>query len=430
MVGSEPMTHTFQLGAEFARELDEQDELRSFRDEFVIGDPDLIYLDGNSLGRLPVATARRMRDLVEHEWGKELIRGWNSGWWMAPNRVGEKIARLVGAQPDEVIVSDSTSVNLFKLAVAALRRQAGRQRVVSDVFNFPSDLYILQGAINLLGGQHELVLMQSADTIHIGDDEVQRAIDGRTALVELSHVAFKSGFRYDMQAVTRRAHEVGALVIWDLCHSVGAMPIELDACGADMAVGCTYKYLNGGPGAPAFLFVRRDLQMKLSSPLRGWIGQENPFAFDLQYKPAAGMRRWLTGSPNILSLSAIEPSVDLMLRAGIERIYAKSVMLTEYAIFLFDHHLAPRGFTLGSPRDARRRGSHISIRHPQAYRIDRAMIERMNVIPDFRAPDNIRLGLVPLYTSFPQVHDAVERIARIVDEKTYEDFSPERLTVT
>jgi kynureninase len=424
------VTYNFQLGAECARQLDAQDELKSFRDEFVIDDPDLIYLDGNSLGRMPKATATRMRELVEDEWGKGLIRGWNRGWWTAPNRIGEKIARLIGAKPHEVIVSDSTSVNLFKLAVAALRMQIGRTRVVSDVFNFPSDLYILQGALDVLGNRHELVLMPSADTVTMSADTIRTHINEQTALVELSHVTFKSGFLYDMPAVTRRAHDVGALVLWDLCHSVGAVPMSLNESGADMAIGCTYKYLNGGPGAPAFLYVREDLQAKLQQPIWGWIGQRNPFAFDLPYQPADGMQHFLTGTPNIFSLSAIEPAVDMLLRASIERVRAKSVQLTAYMIFLIDHVLASRGFTLGSPRAANLRGSHVSIRHPEAYRINRAMSERLNVIPDFRTPDNIRLGLAPLYTTFGEVHEAVQRIARIVDEKVYEAFSAERATVT
>ena len=424
------MTYTYQPGAEFARSLDEADELKMLRDEFVITDPETIYLDGNSLGRLPKATSERMRQVVDHEWGERVINGWNEGWFDAPRRIGEKIAQLVGAKEGQVVVSDSTSVNLFKLVVAALQLQGNRDRIVSDRMNFPSDLYIMQGAIELLGGQHELVTIDAKDSVHPDLDKLYGLIDERTALVELSHVMFKSGYLYDMQKITRHAHEVGALVIWDLCHSVGAMPIELDASGADMAVGCTYKYLNGGPGSPAFLYLRRRLQSKFEQPIWGWFGQRNPFDFGLQYKPAAGMQRFMTGTPNILSLSAIEPAVDLILRAGIERVRAKSIMLTEYMIYLFDQQLASRGFKLGTPRDAERRGSHISIKHAEAYRIDRAMIERMQVIPDFRTPDNIRMGLVPLYTTFAEVHEAVQRIAAIVDDKQYEAIAKERLAVT
>ena len=420
----------FEVGEAFARNLDMQDELNSFRDEFVIADPDLIYLDGNSLGRLPKATVPLLRQLVESEWGDGLIRGWNRGWWDAPRRIGEKIASLIGAKPHEVIVADSTSVNLFKLAMGALRLQEKRSRVVSDVFNFPSDLYVLQGVISVLGGRHELVLMESKDSIHMEDSEIQKAVNDRTALVELSHVTFKSGFLYDMERVTRLAHEAGALVIWDLCHSAGALPVRLNACGADMAIGCTYKYLNAGPGAPAFLFVREDLQEKLGSPVWGWLGQENPFGFDLQYRPAPGINRFLAGSSPILSMTAVEPSVELVQRAGTDRLRAKSVRLTEYLIFLYDRFLSSRGFVLGSPRDERRRGSQVSIRHADAFRIIRAMIEDMKVIPDFRAPDNIRLGLTPLYISFSEVWEAVQRIAHIIDHKVHERFTHEKPPVT
>ncbi|MBI3731903.1 MAG: kynureninase [Chloroflexi bacterium] len=418
------------MGEDFARELDRQDELSSFRQEFVIADPHLIYLDGNSLGRLPRATAQHVRALVEQQWGEGLIRGWNTGWFDAPHRIGGKIAQLVGAKPGEVVVSDSTSVNLFKLIVAALRLQAGRNRIVSDTGNFPSDLYIAQGAADIFGGIHQIVLAGSTDRVTPDLDDLYRQIDERTALVTLSHVAFKSGYLYDMEAVTRRAHQAGALVLWDLCHSVGALPVELGACGADLAVGCTYKYLNGGPGAPAFLYVREDLQARLNSPIWGWIGQHRPFDFDMTYRPAAGLQHFLTGTPNILSLSAIEPAVDMILRAGLDRIRRKSVQLTEYLLFLAEQELVPRGFEIGSPRRAAERGSQVSLRHPDAYRINRAMIERMNVIPDFREPDNIRLGLVPLYVSFADVQAAVQRIANIMDERLYEGFGVQRLAVT
>ena len=420
----------FLPGAEFAASLDAADPLRAVRDEFVIDDPELIYLDGNSLGRLPKVTAERMRAVVAQEWGSSVINGWNDGWFDAPRRIGEKIAKLVGAREGQIIVCDSTSVNLFKLAVAALQAQGNRDRVVSDRQNFPSDLYILQGAIDLLGGQHEMVLIDSKDGVHPNIDQLIEMIDERTALVELSHVTFKSGYLYDMQKITRHARDMGALVLWDLCHSVGALPVELDASGADMAIGCTYKYLNGGPGAPAFLYVRKRIQAKTQQPIWGWMGQKNPFDFGLQYKPAAGMQRFMTGTPNILALSAVEPSVEMIQRAGMDRIRAKSTLLTEYMIYLFDRELAPRGFKLGSPRDPAQRGSHISIRHGDAYRIDRAMIDRMKVIPDFRTPDNIRMGLVPLYTTFSEIHEAVLRIALIIDDKMYEALPKERMAVT
>jgi kynureninase len=421
---------TFEPGAAFARQLDAEDELASFRDGFVIAKPDLIYVDGNSLGRLPRRTMERVQTVVETEWGRDLIQGWNAGWFEAPTRVGEKIARLVGAGPGQVMVSDSTSVNLFKLVMAALALRPERDRIVSDVMNFPSDLYILQGCIHLLGGRHRLHLVPSTDDITVDRQMLFDAIDEQTALVTLSHVTFKSGFLYDAAAVTERAHQAGALVLWDLSHSVGVVPMELDAWNVDLAVGCTYKYLNGGPGSPAFLYVRRDLQEEALSPIWGWFGRRSPFAFDLEYEPTEGVTRFLVGTPPTLSLLAMEPALDLVLEAGLERIRRKSVKLTSYLVYLADTILAPLGFTLGSPRDPTQRGSHVSVRHPEGYRINRALIEEMAVIPDFREPDNIRLGLAPLYTTFTEVWEAVSRIRRVVEERQYLRFSAKRLAVT
>jgi len=420
----------FEPGLAFARRLDAEDALASFREALVIADPDLIYVDGNSLGRLPRRTVERMRTAVEVEWGHDLIRGWNAGWYQAPARVGEKIAQLVGAGPGQVVVSDSTSVNLFKLTMTALAKRPGRDRIVSDVLNFPSDLYILQGCVRLLGDRHHLHLVPSADGITVDQQALFDAMDERTALVTLSHVTFKSGFLYDAAAVTEQAHQVGALVLWDLSHSVGAVPVELDRWGVDLAVGCTYKYLNGGPGAPAFLYVRRDLQEEALSPIWGWFGQRSPFDFDLEYEPTEGVGRFLIGTPPILSLLAMESALDLLLEAGLERIRRKSVRLTSYLIYLVDTVLAPLGFVLGSPRDPARRGSHVSIQHPEGYRINRALIEEMGVLPDFREPDNIRLGLVPLYTSFAEVWEAVDRIRRVVEEERHLRYPTERLPVT
>jgi kynureninase len=420
----------FEPGLEFARRLDAGDQLAAFRDEFALADPELLYVDGNSLGRLPVSTVTRMREVVERQWGRDLISSWNADWWEAPRRLGEKVAALVGAGPGQVVLSDSTSVNLFKLVMAALSLRPGRERIVSDTFNFPSDLYILQGCIRLLGDRHSLTLVPSADGISADSGALSAAIDERTAVVILSHVVFKSGYLYDATAVTERAHAVGALVLWDLSHAVGAVPVELDWWGADLAVGCTYKYLNGGPGSPAFLYVRRALQENVSSPIWGWHGQRQPFAFDLNYTPAEGVSRFLAGTPPILSLLALEPALDLTLQAGIDRIRQKSVRLTSYLVDLYDAMLAPMGFTLGSPRDPDRRGSHVSIRHPDAYRINRALIEEMRVVPDFREPDNIRLGLPPLYTSFTDVWQTVERIRQTVIEQRHLRYAVARTTVT
>jgi kynureninase len=431
----------FNPSRDFARQLDTQDELASFRSQFVITNPDLIYLDGNSLGRLPKAAAERVSAAVA-EWGSDLIRGWNKRWWDSPTRVGEKIARLVGAGPGQVIVSDSTSVNLYKTVMAAMALHPQRGRIVTDALNFPSDLYVLQGVIRQLSpstlhgksrawGRHQIVRIESQDGDVSPDlDALASAVDENTSLVTLSHVTFKSGYLYEMAAITEMAHRKGALVLWDLCHSVGALPIQLDRCNADFAIGCTYKYLNGGPGSPAFLYVRRDLQDQAISPIWGWWGQKSPFAFDLDYTPAPGVKRFLAGSQPILSMLALEAALDPLLEAGMDRIRCKSVLLTEYLIYLADTLLAPHGFTLGSPRTPDRRGSHISLRHPEGYRINRALIDEMNVIPDFREPDNIRLGLAPLYTTFGEVWECMDRMRRVVEDRRFEKYPKERLTVT
>jgi len=417
-----------------AQELDKADELRRFRDEFVIPDPDLIYLDGNSLGRLPKKTAGILREAVEHGWGYRLIRVWNDGWFNAPSTIGGKIAGLIGARPDEVILGDSTSVNLFKLVAAAMKYKPDRVKIVSDVLNFPSDLYILQGFIDLLGGRHKLELIPSQDGIAVSNEAVEGAVDSRTALVTFSHVAFKSAFMYDARAVTKIAHQVGALVLWDLSHSAGAVPVELNNWEVDLAVGCTYKYLNGGPGAPAFLYVRRDLQEALTPPIWGWFASQAPFEFELNFRPSSEVNRFSVGTPPMLSMLAIEPAVDLLLEAGIERLREKSNNQSEYLIYLAEQWLYPLGFGLGSPRECSRRGSHVSLKHKEGYRINRALIESgppaVRVIPDFREPDNIRLGIAPIYTTYTEIHRAVSRIRQIVEDNLYMDYSDKRLGVT
>ncbi len=417
-----------------AKHLDNKDELRQFRDEFVIYDPNTIYLDGNSLGRLPRKTIEILKEAVERQWGDRLIRGWNEGWIEASVRIGAKIAHIIGARPDEVIVADATSVNLFKLVIAALRDKPDRTKIVSDELNFPSDLYILQGVIDLMGKYHKLKLVPSNNGIEIDPDAIDNAADGNTALITLTHTCFKSGFVHDMARINKMAHKKGVYVLWDLSHSVGALPIDLNGTDTDLAVGCTYKYLNGGPGSPAFLYVRKDLQKKLMQPIWGWLGSEEPFTFNLNYEPASDMIRFQVGSPPILSMLAIEPGLDILLRAGIEKLRKKSVVQGEYLLFLFDQWLAPLGFILGSPEDPGKRGSHVSVRHPEAYRINRALIEAkppdIKVIPDFRTPDNIRLGIAPAYTSYEDIHRAMQRIKEIVENRIYEQYSDEKMKVT
>lgn len=438
---------TFNTSLPFAQQLDSQDPLAASRDQFVITDPDLIYFDGNSLGRMPKASAERAKQIVDEEWGHDLIRGWNKGWWDAPARIGDKIGQLIGAAPGQVIVSDTTSINLFKLVMSALTYQPQKKRIITDTLNFPSDLYILQGCVEILVGRpasndeslvmvsrpspNQIIRIASLDNDITPDlAALASAINEDTALVTLSHVLFKSGYIYNMQHITDLAHRKGALVLWDLSHSVGALPIQLDQCNADLAIGCTYKYLNGGPGAPAFLYVNKKLQEKLSPPIWGWWGQANPFDFGLDYTPAPGAQRFLVGTQPMLSLLTMETSLDSILNAGMDAIRTKSILMTDYASFLTDSLLAPFGFSLGSPRDSAQRGSHISIRHTDGYRINRALIEEMNVIPDFREPDNLRLGFAPLYTSFAEIWEGFNRIKRVMEEKRYEKYPKQKLTVT
>ncbi len=419
----------FEPSLAYAQQLDAQDNLAPFRSDFVFADPDLIYMDGNSLGRLPRQTIDRIRRAVESEWGEDLIRGWNTCWYEAPTRVGEKIAGLIGAAPGQVIMSDSTSINLFKLVMAALAMHPDRPGIVTDELNFPSDIYVLQGCIRLLGDRHRLHLVRSTDGITVNQEALLESIAEDTALVTLSHITFKSGFLHDAAAVTEHAHKAGALVLWDLSHSVGVVPVELDRWGVDLAVGCTYKYLNGGPGAPAFLYVRRELQDVATSPICGWFGHRTPFAFELDYDPPEEIARFLVGTPPILSLAAMEASLEPLLDAGIEPIHEKAMQLTSYLVDLTDTVLSPLGFELASPRDATRRGAHVSLRHEDAYRINRSLIEEMNVLPDFREPDLIRLGLSPLYTSYVDVWKAIDRIRQIVVERRFEEYTKDRLPV-
>ncbi len=413
-----------------AARLDRDDALARFRKAFVVDDPDLIYLDGNSLGRLPQATRERLRDLVEHAWGRRLIRGWNEGWMEAPQRVGAKIAQLIGARDDEVIVADSTTVNLFKLAHAALEARPGRSKIVTDELNFPSDHHILQGLQRLSARPIEIEVLPSPDGIHGPVEALEEAIDKDTALVTLSHTAYKTSYTYDLKRVTAWAEDAGALMLWDLSHSVGSLPVALNEANAPLAVGCSYKHLNGGPGAPAFLYVRHDLQAALNNPLPGWMGHARVFDFEPRYEGASDIRKFLTGSPFVLSLCAIEPSLDLFLEAGIDRVREKSLRQTELFVALWEAFLRPLGFELRAPRDPERRGAHVSLTHAHGLAIDQALIHDARVIPDFRPPNAIRFGFTPLYTTYAEVVSAVDRLRRVVTDGTFEQYASERPLVT
>ncbi len=406
-----------------ARARDGEDPLARYRAEFVVADAGPLYLDGNSLGRLPKRAEAIAARTVRDEWGSRLVRGWNEGWVDAPRRVGDKLGRLLGAGPGEILVSDSTSVNLFKLAVAALKAREGRTAIVTDDLNFPSDLYVLGGVARLLGGGRRVVVAKARDGISVDPADLAEAIGPDTALVSLSHVAYKSGFLHDVKAVTEIAHAAGALVLWDVSHSAGVVPVDLEASGADLAVGCTYKYLNGGPGAPAFLYVRRALQSALENPITGWFGREAPFSFAPEFAPAAGAERFLVGTPPVLSLAAAEAGIDLTLEAGVEASREKSVALGKFLEGLWEKLLEPRGVTLRSPREAARRGSHLSFGHPEGLAIDRALIEELNVIPDFRPPDVIRFGFAPLYTRFEDLYEAMDGFRRILDEELWRRYA-------
>ncbi len=414
-------------GYAVAEVLDAADALAPYRDRFVNTDPDLVYLDGNSLGRLPQRAIDIADDTVRRQWGDRLIRSWNEGWWELQLELGERLAPIIGASPGEVIISDSTSVNIFKLAAAAVTARPGRGKIVTDDLNFPTDVYVLDGVARLFGLQLEIV---GSDGVNGPLGALAEAVDETTALVTLSHTVFKSGYTYDLSEITNLAHEAGALVLWDASHSVGAVPIDFNGADADLAVGCTYKYLNGGPGSPAFIYVRQDLQDLLENPITAWWGHADPFGFGLEFEPISGIRRFHTGTMPTLSLAAAEAGIDDVVEAGIGPIRDKSVALGEYLIEQFVEHLEPLGFGLASPRDAAMRGSHVSLSHEEAWPITRAIIERAKVLPDFRVPDNLRFGLSPLYTTFVEVHTGIQRIKRVVDHGVHHDFRDVNLTVT
>jgi kynureninase len=410
-----------------AEELDAADPLARFRDRFVRADPPLVYLDGNSLGMLPLATAQRITDVVGREWGKQLVGSW-ARWLDLPQRAGDLLGRqLLGAAPGQVVVADSTTVNLYKLAMAALDAQLGRRVIVTDDDNFPTDRYVLQGIAAEC--DCELRMIHTDIDQGITAEAVRSAVGLDTALISLSHVAYRSGALADMAKITDIAHEDGALILWDLCHSVGSVPVELDACAADLAVGCSYKYLNAGPGAPAFLYVRRGLQDSLRQPVQGWFGQRDQFAMGPGYDPVPGIGRFLTGSPNIIGTVAVEEGARLLGEAGIGALRAKGMLITDYLIALADAWLAPLGCVLASPREARRRGSHVCLRHPEAWRISQALIQA-GVVGDYRTPGRLRLGPTPITTRFTDVWDALNTAREIIETKAYERFPGEPARVT
>jgi kynureninase len=410
-----------------ARALDADDSLARYRDRFVIDDPDLVYFDGNSLGRLPVVTRERLAEVVSREWGSALIRGWDT-WIELAREAGDVLATgVLGVSPGEVTLSDSTSVNLYKLAAAALDARPDRRVIVTDDDNFPTDRYVLEGLAAARG--LELRVVPADLDAGLAPEEVRAALDEDVALVCLSHLAYRSGARLDLVAITTAAHEVGALTLWDLCHSAGSVPVPLREAGADLAVGCTYKYLNAGPGAPAFVYVRSDLQARLRQPIWGWFGQRDQFAMGAGYDPVETIDRFTVGTPPVLGGYAVLEGASITADAGIEAIAAKGAALTSYAIDLFDSWLVEHDFRLATPRQPERRGAHVTLHHPSAWQICQAL-KAANVIPDFRTPDRLRIGLAPLYTRFVDVYGGFARLRQIMNAESWRSFPPERARVT
>ena len=396
--------------------LDAQDPLAPLRQQFALPDG-VIYLDGNSLGARPVASLARAQQVIAEEWGNGLIRSWNSaGWADLSQRLGNRLAPLIGARDGEVVITDTTSINLFKVLSAALSvqrlRQPNRKVIVSEASNFPTDLYIAEGLTELLQQGYSLRLVNSPN-------ELPQAIDQDVAVVMLTHVNYKTGYMYDMQALTALSHECGALSIWDLAHSAGAVPIDLHQAEADYAIGCTYKYLNGGPGSQAFVWVNPQLVDVVRQPLSGWFGHTRQFAMESAYAPSAGIARYLCGTQPITSLAMVECGLEIFAQTDMASLRSKSLALTDLFIALVEERCAAHGLELITPREHAKRGSHVSFEHSEGYAVIQALIAR-GVIGDYREPRIMRFGFTPLYTSFTEVFDAVEILGEILDKRTWD----------
>jgi kynureninase len=400
----------------FARRMDRIDGLAHYRAQFVgTGDAapnPVAYLDGNSLGRPTLAGAARIASFLTHDWGTRLIRGWDEEWMELPLKIGDDLGRAaLGAAPGQVFVGDSTTVLLYKLARAAVDARPGRTEIVLDGDNFPTDRYVLEG----IAAERGLTLrwIRADPAGGVTAEQVRRVVGPDTALVLLSHVAYRSGYLADMREITRVAHAEDALVLWDLSHSVGSVPVELDLCDVDLAVGCSYKYLSGGPGAPAFGYVRKDLQDVLTQPIQGWMGTRDIFEMGPGYVPAAGIRRFMSGTPAVVGMLAMQDTIAMIEEAGIDQVRAKSVALTEFALTLVDAWLAPMGVSVASPREHTHRGGHVTVNHPAMRQVTATLWEH-DVIPDFRAPDGLRIGLSPLSTSFVETYDGVAAVRDVL----------------
>jgi kynureninase len=392
------------------------DPLAAYRDRFVGADTDLVYFDGNSLGRPLTVTAERLRDFVLEEWGGRLIRGWDERWFGLPLSLGDEIGRVcLGAAPGQVAVADSTTVLLYKLMRAAVAAQTlnrpGRTEIVIDRDNFPTDRYVADGVARECGLTLRWVDVDTSAGLTA--ELLSEAVSERTALVVVSHVAYRSAWLADGAELTRIAQDAGALVLWDLCHSAGSVPVELDAWGADLAVGCTYKYLNGGPGSPAWLYVAERHLDELTQPIQGWMGARDPFLMGPTYTPTAGIRRFISGTPAVVGMLAVADMVELIDEVGIDAVRAKSVGLTEHAVALADEHLVAYGVSVASPRDSSQRGGHVTLHHPDMARVVGALWER-DVIPDYRDPGGLRVGLSPLSTSYDELDRGIAAVRELL----------------
>ncbi len=402
-----------KLKLEDLKSLDNQDPLSRYREEFYLP-KNTIYFDGNSLGPVPTKTIENLNKTINDEWGRDLINSWNKADWInLPQRLGDKIAPLLGAKSGEVIVVDSTSVNLFKVLTSALRLNDKRKKIISESTNFPSDLYILEGVNAISNNQYECLLIEDDDI------DIEKYIDSSVAVVMLSHINYKTGRISDMKTITDYAHKKGALVVWDLSHSVGVIPMDLHNIGVDFAVGCTYKHLNGGPGAPGFLYVNSDLIEIVSQPLSGWLGHSDPFAFDRKYFPANTINKYICGTPSILSYKAVESGLDVFDGISMDQVREKSIQLSELFIELIQQECGDFGFELFSPTEANLRGSQISFKHENAYPIMQSLISR-GVIGDYREPNILRFGISPLYMRFEDIWEAIMNLKTIMESREWD----------
>ncbi len=405
-----------EYSKEFFQDLDSRDELSSFRKEFYLPE-NLKYFDGNSLGAMPLSAEKKVAKVVCQEWGQDLIGSWNkNGWFHLAEKLGGKIASIIGANSSEVMVCDSTGLNLYKLLSLALDMRPERKTILMEGSNFPTDNYMAQGLIKQLNKKHQISFVEK--------DSLMEAITEDVAVVSLTQVHYKTGHLLDMMAITKKAHQVGALVIWDLCHSAGALPVNLNDCKADFAVGCSYKYLNGGPGAPAFIFVAQRHQGKAHQPLTGWWSHADPFAFERDYRPVGDIWQTMTGTQPILSMSVLECGLEIMNRADIIKIRKKSVLLCDYFIELVEKYCGDFGFSLATPRQGEERGSQVSFTHKNGYAVMQALIAD-KVVGDFRAPDIVRFGFAPLYIGYVDIWDGVMALKNIMENELWKkaDYS-------